>query len=476
MLPAVFFQQQLEQQQKSPISIQGTSNNNNSKYKNFISVTEAAGFFNTAINPEKKSGLFFHNNHHHRHRRHYSTSSTVIPSSKVRLSTTRLGFILPVVSAAEAEGPLFEHKQNMNDSSNNNDMSSPEDTSIVEDVYVPPDQNGDEQERGGEETQSESNNSNSNNNIINPDDNSDNLSYQKEEEKDDIISTSSSTLTSSPSEEESKDRIQTHYIFLVHGWLGNDSEMSYIEEAILKAKKQQQSDDSLNTDRIVTYSVKSNNGKTSDGVANGGTRVAEEIQHYIRQDLIQHNIHSKSQEQKEEQHVSISFIANSLGGLYSRYALSILPTEFEFEFQSSSFTIHLHPTIFCTTVTPHLGVASNTFLKLPRFMEHVVGNVMMRTGRELFRVDSSSSDDSDEDGKNENKNYAGDGDDNSDDYDIHKHTATDLIYKMSVEDKFIRPLLAFRKRIAYINSFGSDFQVPTATAAFLDKKTSHMTR
>jgi len=48
------------------------------------------------------------------------------------------------------------------------------------------------------------------------------------------------------------------------------------------------------------------------------------------------------------------------------------------------------------------------------------------------------------------------------------HPSNDLIYRMSVDDNFVRPLLAFEKRVAYVNAFGTDFQVPTSTAAFLD--------
>ena len=43
---------------------------------------------------------------------------------------------------------------------------------------------------------------------------------------------------------------------------------------------------------------------------------------------------------------------------------------------------------------------------------------------------------------------------------------------MAVDESFLRPLMAFKKRIAYINAFGSDFQVPTSTAAFLDEESS----
>lgn len=476
----LLLQQHQQQQKKSSIT--------SYKKKNFNSIAEAAGFFNTNIKHINKNNSFLYS-----HR--YPSSSTDIPSSRL---STRLGFILPVVSAAEIEQKqqYSQKKQKMNNSNpKSSDISSSlEDTTSA---VVPSDQVGDNQE--GEETQSnnvqDENDSSSSEDVsvdlpsdekaddkqegeltnIKIDDDSDGLSYDNEEEKEDYITTSSSR-SSSLSPEEKKYRIQTHYIFLVHGYLGNDSEMSSIQESIAKAlERQNQSNGGVlnNNDRIVAHSVQSNNDRTTDGIANGGTRVAQEIKDFIQQDMIKNIIDKSKQKDEQEQqheHVSISFIGNSLGGLYSRYALPIIPTEFESHEAfsesersastcTSSFRIHLHPNIFCTTVTPHLGVASNTYFNIPRFMEHIVGTAMRHTGRELFRLDREQND------KNENKNH--------DDDDDRINKPTDLIYKMAVEDRFIQPLLAFRKRIAYINSFGSDFQVPTATAAFLDEESDY---
>lgn len=39
---------------------------------------------------------------------------------------------------------------------------------------------------------------------------------------------------------------------------------------------------------------------------------------------------------------------------------------------------------------------------------------------------------------------------------------------MATSPRFLRPLAAFKKRIAYANAFGTDFPVPGSTAAFLD--------
>ena len=81
---------------------------------------------------------------------------------------------------------------------------------------------------------------------------------------------------------------------MIHGWLGNSLEISYVEEAIQKAESNAKfsssspssdnSEKSKESNRIVIHSVNSNNSQTSDGIANGGIRVAEEIQNFIKQD------------------------------------------------------------------------------------------------------------------------------------------------------------------------------------------------
>ena len=212
------------------------------------------------------------------------------------------------------------------------------------------------------------------------------------------------------------------------------------------------------TSRLVTHSATSNNGRTTDGIASGGTRLAHEIQQVIKND-IQNNTGDNSgsvDDSSNEHHVSISFVGNSLGGLYARYALSKLPSkihmnvnvnlggnkEGEEEVQEKSqpkSSVILHPEIFATTATPHLGVASNTFLPIPRALEHIIGRTLQITGKDLFRIDGE-----------------------------------DLIYQMCTNyESYLKPLTMFRKRIAYINAFRTDFQVPTGTAAFLNRNSTY---
>ena len=251
--------------------------------------------------------------------------------------------------------------------------------------------------------------------------------------------------------EKSDEQIHTHYIFLIHGWLGNSSEMSYIETSINQAAVVAAKNGNPNA-RIVTHCAKSNDKRTTDGISHGGTRLADEILEFITNDAKKHFSEEPGEREREhEHHVSISFVGNSLGGLYGRYALSKLPTQLCLYFESddddegnksspkSQSSIILHREIFATTATPHLGCASHTFVSIPRVLEQVIGRTLKDTGKDLFRIDSD-----------------------------------DLIYQMCTDyELYLKPLSLFRKRIAYVNAFRTDFQVPTGTAAFLSRHSTY---
>jgi len=96
----------------------------------------------------------------------------------------------------------------------------------------------------------------------------------------------------------------------------------------------------------------------------------------------------------------------------------------------------LHFNIFCTTATPHLGISKHTWVPIPRSAEIGIAQTMGDTGKDLFRLN-------------------------------------DLMKSMATAPKFLEPLGKFRKRIAYANAYGTDFPVPTQTAAFLSKKSSY---
>lgn len=218
---------------------------------------------------------------------------------------------------------------------------------------------------------------------------------------------------------------KVHFIILVHGWMGNSKEMGYLQKAIEKETELWRRKQPGH--RVVVHSAVSNDGKTHDGIAAGGQRLADEITHFINNvsELL-----SVDDEDNNPTTFSLSFVGNSLGGLYARYALSQIPF-----LHDGGGGPTVQPKIFCTTATPHLGVSKHTYLPLPRSLEHVVANAMLPTGRDLFRV-------------------------------------TDVIDKITVDPQFVKPLNSFHKRIAYANTHSTDFQVPTATAAFLAESNS----
>jgi pimeloyl-ACP methyl ester carboxylesterase len=210
----------------------------------------------------------------------------------------------------------------------------------------------------------------------------------------------------SSSDDSSKETAPVHLVVLVHGWLGNELEMGYLQQSLERQS-------GAKGHQVMIHSAVSNVGRTWDGIAAGGLRLAQEIDRVV--DEMQQESASPS---TSSICISLSLVGNSLGGLYARHALGHL----------SSFS-KLQPNLFCTTATPHLGVSKHTYVKIPRVAEYLIANSMQPTGRDLFRFTN----------------------------------ALDTLY----ESQYLKPLAAFTKRVAVANAYGTDFQVPTATAAFL---------
>jgi hypothetical protein len=201
---------------------------------------------------------------------------------------------------------------------------------------------------------------------------------------------------------------RVHVIILVHGWMGNSSELRFLETTLNQLAQAHHDKDPSTC--FVVHSAKANDGNTMDGIAAGGGRVAAEVNGILAD--IQTN---------DKLQVSLSFVGNSLGGLYARYALSEI---------SALREGTIRPSVFCTIATPHLGVSEHTFLPIPRLLEHFIARTMMGTGCDLFRI-------------------------------------SNVIDRMTTERRFVEPLRKFSTRLAYINAHNTDFQVPTPTAGFL---------
>lgn len=240
------------------------------------------------------------------------------------------------------------------------------------------------------------------------------------------------------------------FFFLVHGFMGNHEELSFLEEALNEAADElAEREDDAPLEAIIIHRVKCNNTSTFDGIAAGGSRLAKEVQDFIGA-YVKGRIKAVQQPNNAEYHASISFFGYSLGGMYSRYALSVMP----FKFDVGSTKVVLHPMDFCTAATPHLGIAAHTYFILPRCMEYVFAYLFGKTGRDLFRVDRR---------KGRKWSCLGSSKSNS------KGEANDLIYAMATKDEYLRPLAKFRRRTSFINAFGTDAQVPTATAGMINK-------
>uniref|UniRef100_A0A0D9WM27 DUF676 domain-containing protein n=1 Tax=Leersia perrieri TaxID=77586 RepID=A0A0D9WM27_9ORYZ len=205
-----------------------------------------------------------------------------------------------------------------------------------------------------------------------------------------------------------------HLLILVHGIMASSSDWTY-GEAVLKRR--------LGDDFFIYASSSNIYTKTFDGIDVAGRRLANEVLDVIR---------------KTDGLRKISFLAHSLGGLFARYAISILySTETNGAGQSgvcSDITnegseksgctsglgaiSELEPINFITLATPHLGVRGKNQLAAP-LAPLVVG----RTGAQLFLTDGEPS-------------------------------KPPLLLQMASdheEKKFISALAAFKNRILYAN-------------------------
>jgi len=156
----------------------------------------------------------------------------------------------------------------------------------------------------------------------------------------------------------------------------------------------------------------------------------------------------------------LSIIGNSLGGLYSRYALGELyynrtdyPTNLfraTTEEQRAGGTMPILPLVFCSTSSPHLGVSQELFLSVPHWLEpYLATGLQQQTMHDLFSNVQHKA---------------------TIVYDMcdPEHTTTnDEEETDDTQRNYLRPLQLFHKRIAVANAYNTDFLVSVASAAFL---------
>lgn len=157
----------------------------------------------------------------------------------------------------------------------------------------------------------------------------------------------------------------THLLVLVHGMGGSPDDLAFLRWCVRRRTQ----------GHMLVHSAQCNNepSRTFDGVSEGGTRLASEVRSIISQ-------HPSLSE--------ISFVGNSLGGIYVRYALALL---FDPE---SSYIAGLQPYTFLSTATPHLGVGPYGFIgRVPEGLKRFLGfKALGRTVKELLLLDTSSDD------------------------------------------------------------------------------------
>ena len=175
---------------------------------------------------------------------------------------------------------------------------------------------------------------------------------------------------------------------------------------------------------MLVHAASSNQGRTRDGVAAGGRRLAAEVERVVAD--VAHRGGSLR---------SISLVGNSLGGLYARHAAAEL-----WDAQSGRIA-GLEPDAFVSVGCPHLGVRRYTFLPLPPPLQALGPLVAGRTADELLLRDHLSRDE------------------------LMRGRGRPLLVELAREGgRGLAALRAFRRRRLYANLKG-DFMVPFGTAA-----------
>ena len=251
-----------------------------------------------------------------------------------------------------------------------------------------------------------------------------------------------------------------HLIVLVHGYLGSEREQEYLGEA-LSTRGNTTSNTSPQHDFVILYST-ANVGKTTDGIAPGGKRLAAEIYTWIQHYQHEADADDNNDATHHRTIVTLSIIGNSLGGLYSRYALGELyynRTDYPEnifrattdEEQRADGMMTILPLVFCSTSSPHLGVSQELFLSVPHWLEpYLATGLQQQTLHDLFsNVQKKATivyDMCDPD---------------------HTTTNDEEQEQDDTPRNYLRPLQLFHKRIAVANAYNTDFLVSVASAAFL---------
>lgn len=202
---------------------------------------------------------------------------------------------------------------------------------------------------------------------------------------------------------------QDHLVILSHGILGQQTDLTYLSNLLKKSGC------------LVLDSKINELYNSLHGLSTCSNNLKSEITHIL---------HDKPYIKR------ISFVGNSLGGLITRYVISLIYNE------TTHLISNLIPYKFLTIATPHLGVLEYTFLdefgwKVSSKFKKLISNIMLRSGKELFLSEEELETQS-------------------------------IVYKLATEDIYLKPLKAFHQRRLYANLM-NDFMVPLGTAAFIQQ-------
>ncbi|XP_062012996.1 putative lipase YDL109C isoform X2 [Rosa rugosa] len=193
--------------------------------------------------------------------------------------------------------------------------------------------------------------------------------------------TSQGNFASSSRGVASAEKKPDHLLVLVHGILASPSDWTYVEAELRKR---------LGRSFLIYASSCNTYTKTFAGIDGAGKRLADEVMQVV---------------QKTDSLKKISFLAHSLGGLFARYAISVLyrPTDIPNSPLVNSKATHslrrgkiagLEPINFVTLATPHLGVRGKKQLPfllgvplLEKLAAPIAPIVVGRTGSQLFLTD-----------------------------------------------------------------------------------------
>ncbi|KAJ3709006.1 hypothetical protein LUZ61_012711 [Rhynchospora tenuis] len=183
------------------------------------------------------------------------------------------------------------------------------------------------------------------------------------------------------------DKRPDHLLVLVHGILASTNDWIYAE-AELKRR--------LGSNFLIYASSSNSFIKTFEGIDVAGRRLAAEVENVVEENFGL---------------TKISFLAHSLGGLFTRYAIAVLysaddltmgknvtlqgaETDHSKETTRSGLIAGLEPINFITLATPHLGVRGNKQLPfllgvemLEKLAPPLAPLLVGRTGRQLFLTD-----------------------------------------------------------------------------------------